>query len=163
MHPRFSSTATATRAFVVLLSCFVGCSSEPDPWNRAAVEGEVSLDGEALSTGVITFFPIDGTKGPAAGGDIVDGRYSIKAANGPAAGTNRIEIRSVQSTGRMVPTPEAPLADVATKEGMLVEEFVDVIPQRYNSQSSLKHQIEPQTVNRIVFTLLTTEETQKEP
>ena len=128
---------------VALAGIAAGCSGKTDEWNRAAVQGRITLDGQPLQSGTITFFPIGGTKGPAGGGEIVAGEYSIPVEQGPVVGANRIEVRSVQKTGRMVPSPTAVEADGPYVEGRLVEEFADVVPKRYNTYSELEREVAP--------------------
>jgi hypothetical protein len=99
----------------------------------------VTLDGAPLSEGTITFFPSGATRGPAAGGAIVDGRYDIPAAEGPVVGTNRIEIRSVQKTGRIVKSPVA--VETTGPPIDMVEELEEVVPPRYNRDSTLEFTI----------------------
>ncbi|MFO1095380.1 MAG: hypothetical protein U0992_19050 [Planctomycetaceae bacterium] len=117
----------------------VGCSQPDDPWPRAAASGRVTLDGVPLSEGTITFFPSGDTQGPASGGPIVNGRYDLAAAEGPVVGTNRVEIRSVQKTGRVVKSPVA--VETAGPPIDMVEEFQEVVPPRYNRDSQLEFTI----------------------
>ena len=138
---------------IVLLLVGAGCGGKTDEWNRAAVRGRIMLGGQPLQSGTITFFPIGGTKGPAAGGEIVDGEYSIEAAQGPVVGLNRIEIRSVQKTGRMVRSPAAVEADGPYVEGRMVEEFADVVPKRYNTYSELEREVQGEIVNEFNWEL----------
>ena len=140
-------------ALLMLAAALAGCGGEDDPWPRAAVSGQVKLDGQPLVSGTVTFFPSGTTKGPAAGGEIVDGKFSIPAHEGPVVGTNRIEVRSVQKTGRMVESPSAVEADGPAMDGMLVEEYADVVPQRYNTYSELERTIEPDIENLFDFRL----------
>ena len=149
-------------ALIAVLACAVGCSGKTDGWNRSAVQGGITLDGKPLQTGTITFFPIGGTKGPAAGGEIVAGEYSIPVEQGPVVGTNRIEVRSVQKTGRMVPSPTAVEADGPYVEGRLVEEFADVVPKRYNTYSGLEREVAP-GVNQFDLQLDSDSETSAAP
>lgn len=135
-------------ALLMLAAALAGCGGEDDPWPRAAVSGQVKLDGQPLASGTITFFPSGATKGPAAGGEIIDGKFSIPEHEGPVVGTNRIEVRSVQKTGRMVASPSAVEADGPATEGMLVEEFADIVPKRYNTYSELERTIEPDIENQ---------------
>lgn len=145
-------------ALLVVAATLVGCGGEDDPWPRAAVSGQVALDGAPLASGTITFFPTGTTKGPAAGGEIVGGKFSIPAQVGPVVGTNRIEVRSVQKTGRMVASPSAVEADGPATEGMLVEEYADVVPKRYNTYSELERTIEPDIENQFDLRLESHEE-----
>lgn len=126
---------------LAVAACAAGCGGKTDEWNRAGVQGRIILDGRPLQSGTITFFPIGGTKGPAAGGEITGGEYSIPAEQGPVVGLNRIEVRSVQKTGRMVASPAAVEADGPYVEGRLVEEFADVVPKQYNTYSELEREV----------------------
>jgi hypothetical protein len=98
-------------------------------------------------------FPIDGTKGPAAGAEIKEGEFSLEEHEGPVIGTHRVEIRSVQKTGRLVPSPSAVEGDGVFVEGTMVEEFLDVVPKRYNTYSELKVEIRNDDPNEVSFEL----------
>jgi hypothetical protein len=148
-----SSKSRNGTSLLILAAALAGCGGEDNPWPRAAVSGQVTLDGQPLASGTITFFPSGATKGPAAGGEIIDGKFSIPAHEGPVVGTNRIEVRSVQKTGRMVESPSAVEADGPATEGMLVEEYADVVPKRYNTYSELERAIEPDIENQFDFRL----------
>jgi hypothetical protein len=135
------------RQILFLAGAMLLCSGcgKSDGLDRAAVAGKVTLDGVPVTGGNITFFPQGGTKGPSAGGTIEDGRYSITAARGPVVGSNRVEIRATKKTGRKV---QAPMSD----RGVLTDEFVEAVPARYNSQSTLECRVEPGD-NNLDFTL----------
>jgi hypothetical protein len=131
--------AAGWTAVAAMMVSVMGCSKSPDPWNRAAAQGNVTLDGAPLKEGTITFFPSGATKGPAAGGEIRDGRYEIPADGGPVVGTNRIEIRSVQKTGRIVKSPMA--VESSGPPIDMVEELKEVVPPEYNRNSKLEFTI----------------------
>ncbi|HJZ91485.1 MAG TPA: hypothetical protein VKE40_11475 [Gemmataceae bacterium] len=98
------------------------------------VTGTVRLDNEPLTTGSIAWIPIDGTPGPGGGGGISsDGKYEIKRGLRP--GKYRVEIRSSRTLPRKVINPTIP-AD-------LVDEEVSVIPDQYNTKSSLIREVGP--------------------
>ncbi|WP_437191712.1 hypothetical protein [Planctomicrobium sp. SH527] len=61
-------------ALVLLVS---GCGGPTAP-QRASVSGEVLVDGQPLSEGVISFIPTDGVKGPTSGTKVLNGRYQAK-------------------------------------------------------------------------------------
>ncbi len=137
--------------------CFVlcGCGGDDDPWTRAAVEGTVTLDGEPLKTGNITFFPGKGIDGPAAGAEIDDGEFSLPVEEGPVVGNNRVVIRSVQPTGRKVRYDGFLESDGPATEGQMVDEFRNMVPPQYNSRSTLDWEIEVDTLNKREFHLKT--------
>lgn len=115
-----------------LLVAAAGCGGGgPD---RGAVRGEVKLDGQPLEQGSILFVPGENTKGVVTGGQIEKGRYRLSGDDGPAVGWNRVEIRAVKKTGKMVPKPLSP-------PGQMVEQEVEAIPARFNSASTLKVEI----------------------
>jgi hypothetical protein len=107
-----------------------------------------TLDGVNIAEGNIVFFPAGDNKGPAAGGTIKGGQYSITAAQGPVVGCNRVEIRASRKSGRKM---QMPLAD----PGVMTDELVEAVPSRYNSQSTLECEMKPGN-NSLDFTLTTT-------
>jgi hypothetical protein len=136
-----------------LLAAIAGGCGRSDGWQRMPVTGRVTLDGQPLETGRLTLFPIDGTKGPAAGTEIKGGVFTLSTADGPVAGKHRVEIRSVQKTGRQVPSPSAVEGDGVFAEGTLVEEYADVIPTRYNTYSELEFEVRSSGPNEATFSL----------
>jgi hypothetical protein len=131
---------------VSLLLCCWGCGNR-DGLNRAAVAGKATLDGAPIAAGSITFCPTRDTKGPTTGGSIEDGQYAIPAAKGPIVGRNRVEIHATRKTGRKV---QAPMSE----RGVLTDEIVEAVPARYNSNSTLEHEIKPGD-NTLDFNLTT--------
>jgi hypothetical protein len=97
------------------------------------VTGTVRLDGQLLPTGSIALIPVEGTPGPGGGGEIKEGKYTIK--QGLRAGRYRFEIRSTHTLGRLVPNPTIPLG--------LVNEEVSIIPEEYNTRSTLIREVLP--------------------
>ena len=118
------------------LVCLIGgCGTAKGP-ERAAVEGEVTLDGHPIEQGSISFYPAGKTQGMVAGGAIAGGRYSIPAAEGPAVGQNRVEIRASKKTGRKIPDPYG-------GPGQMMDETVEAVPPQYNAKSTLVREVEP--------------------
>lgn len=99
------------------------------------VTGTVWLDNEPLATGSIAWIPIVGTPGPGGGGGInSEGKYEIRRGLRP--GRYRVEIRSTRTLpGRKVLNPTIPTE--------LVDEEVSVIPEQYNTRSSLIREVGP--------------------
>lgn len=120
-------------AWVILWTPFLaslGCSRS----DRAAVSGQVTLDGSSVENGVISFIPADGNSSRAAWAEIKSGRYAIPAKLGAGIGINRVEVSWPRKTGKMRPAlPPAPP----------VEEAVEAIPPRYNCRSELRVEIKP--------------------
>jgi acetyl esterase/lipase len=64
---------------------------------RASVEGMVTIDGEPMYIGYVTFTPVDSACDPIACGMVSGwvemGKYRIPARHGPAPGKHRVEVR----------------------------------------------------------------------
>lgn len=130
----------------MLLMCGCGCGRS-DGLQRAAASGKIALDGIEIAEGTIAFYPTDGLQGPAAGGAIQGGRYSIAGSRGPVVGRNRVEIHATRKTGRKV---QAPISD----PGVMTDEVVEALPDRYHSKSILTCEVKPGS-NRLNFELTT--------
>jgi len=92
------------------------------------------LDNETLASGSIHWVPIEGTAGPGGGAGIdKDGKYEIKQGLRP--GKYRVEIRSTKTINRQIRNPTIP--------SELVDQEVSVIPDEYNSKSSLVREVAP--------------------
>lgn len=133
--PRLISPLGTRFAFgLIVLLLTGGCGK--DHANRGAIQGEVKLDGRPIEEGSILFTPVDGTKGTVAGTQIEKGRYQIAGQNGPAVGWNSVAISTLRKTGRMMEKPMTP-------PGQMVEEYVEAIPPRFNTESTLKLEVKP--------------------
>jgi hypothetical protein len=121
----------ASAAFAVLaMSGILGCGGGGIP--MADVQGEVKYDGQPIEKGTITFKPADG-KGPSVGGEINQGRFSLRVPPGP----KRVEVSAVKVVGKTEPTLEAPTGTDIIKEQ---------IPQDYNLKSTLTEEVKmPET------------------
>jgi hypothetical protein len=106
-------------------------------WLRGSeptVTGTVTLDGQPLPRGSIALIPIPGTPGPGGGGGINnEGKYEI--TQGLRPGKYRVEIRSTITLERKVMDPNMPTA--------LVNDEAEVIPEKYNTNSSLIREVKP--------------------
>lgn len=83
----------------------------------ATVDGAVTIDGTPIADGSLEFIPQQEGSGPAAGAQIVDGRYT---ADQVPLGQVRVIIRATKKTGRMVTDYSEPY-----------EEEVSIVPSRY--------------------------------
>jgi hypothetical protein len=90
-----------------------------------------------VDKGAIRFVPVGDTTGPLAGGFIVDGEYSIKAADGLAVGRYKVEVNWAKKTGRQVREPPPALP------GKMREEVIEGIPAWYNTRSTLTAELKP--------------------
>jgi hypothetical protein len=95
--------------------------------------GTVRLDGQLLSRGSIALAPIEGTPGPGGGGGINEGKYEIQRGLQP--GKYRVEIRSPVTLSRQVRNPTIP--------SELVNEETSLIPEQYNTKSTLIREVGP--------------------
>jgi hypothetical protein len=122
--------AAGTIAAGVLIAT-AGCGGG----NRAAVRGKVTLDGQPVETGLISFIPAKGTKSPSAGAAIARGEYEVQGDNLPVPGSYRVEIKAQKKTGKKVPvgSPAPP--------GTMADETVEAIPARYNTKSTLREEL----------------------
>ena len=112
------------------LPMFFGCGG---PSDRVELGGTVRLNGQPLPTGSIAFYPADG-QGPASGGTIAGGKYYVPAAKGVAVGKNRVSILCTMKSGRKV----------NYGRGLSLEdEWVEVVPPKYNDQSEIICTIKP--------------------
>jgi len=121
-----------------------GCGTSYDGPQRAAVKGTVTVDGEPLEYGAISFLPTAGTKGPTAGARITEGRYQLKESDGPVVGKNRVEVTGSRSTGKTT----------RISTGQEIPEMVPVVPTKYNTNSELVRDVE-QGKNELDFELVT--------
>jgi len=102
----------------------------------------VTLDGQPIDGGVIQFLPVEGTIGPETGGVITKGQYDIPQQRGPVVGKSRIELRASKKTGRKMQDPTG-------RPGVLTDEFKEMFPPEFNTNSSLVREIknEPNALN----------------
>lgn len=85
----------AAALLAVLTSAFsaAGCGNRaPESFNRAAVEGTVTLDDEPVDDAIVRFIPTGRTPGPKTFFPVRDGRFQASRADGPPVGTHRVEI-----------------------------------------------------------------------
>jgi hypothetical protein len=118
---------------ILVLFALIGCS-KPDA-NHGAVQGEVMLDSQPLTQGSILFRPMQGVEGTEVGGKIEAGHYALSGNAAPTVGWNRVDIHSVRKSGRMTPQPFPNHGEM--------EEMVEVVPSRFNTESMLKYEVKP--------------------
>jgi hypothetical protein len=125
---RFTSSASAALAAGALF-VLTGCSNSSAPM----LEGTVTLDSAPVDGGRIAFFPDTTDKREIQAGsahaDIVGGKYALEGKNLPR-GTYRVEIYWWKKTGKKVPSSDLP-----------VDEKIQLVPEEYNTFSSLKAEI----------------------
>lgn len=124
-----------SQVLIAVLAMFLpaGCSNEPRLY---PVSGSVSLDGQPVAGGDILFISPDGVRGPDPG-KIKDGNYALKTTKGK----KRVEISASKIRpggargGGGEPVPE------------------EYIPARYNMESKLNADVQPNDNNRFDFSL----------
>ena len=128
-------------AAACLLITLIGCGSSD---GRLGIEGTVTLDGNPLSTGSISFIPRAGTDSPTAGGSISNGAYSISAGQGLRPGSYDVRILASRKTGRQV----------MDKLGEnMVDEIEQYLPTKYNRQTELSATVTADGPNTFDFPL----------
>ncbi len=127
-----------------IVSCVAlgGCGGAADSLPRQAVSGAVTLDGRPLARGSIQFQPAS-QNGVAAGAEIKDGKYAIPRDQGPIPGEYKVIISSASATA---PTPTGP-------PGQSPPPPPDLIPARYNAESTLTATVEADKPNTFDFPL----------
>lgn len=74
--------------------------------DRQSVSGTVTLDGQPLSSGSITFLPTDKTSAAGSpGGVIKDGAFDIPTKAGPLPGKYKAVIQAMKETGKNMEGP----------------------------------------------------------
>lgn len=116
-----------------LATGIAGCGAPSDGFARFPVEGKVTLDKQPLKVGTINF--IAKGKGASATAEVADGSFRLGADDGLSPGAYRVEVFSLQPTGRKVPN--------ADESGTLVDETSNVIPEQYNVRSTLSTEVPP--------------------
>lgn len=110
---------------MILIFSAIGCGGGT-AIERADVNGKVTLDGQPLESGSITFLPTKIGKGVPATAEIKNGSFSLAGENGATIGSNRVEITSIKKTGK-----------ISNFDGIQTEETVQIIPAKFNSESEL--------------------------
>jgi hypothetical protein len=115
-------TNRAVASFAVLAVCLLaGCGSDD---GRQGASGSVTLDGEPLLKGILSFQPADGARANSAGGAVKDGKFDIPADMGLPPGKYRVFIKVFAETGRIIddplmgPTPEVKWVPINEAAGL---------------------------------------------
>jgi len=123
MLRRGAVASAAALLLPLLLATLAGCGSSTP---LVDVEGTVTLNGEKLPEGDVTFVPADSKYG-GEGGKIKGGAFKLKAR----AGKNKVQIRAVRPSGKTAPSaagPDAPPEPV----------MESAVPERYNDKTTLE-------------------------
>jgi hypothetical protein len=110
------------------LCCF-GCGA-----GNSDVHGKVTFAGKPVNIGTISFLPAEG-HGPTNAAKIIDGNYSIRVLRG----NYTVQISGFRKVGERhasIGDPNSPMIDI----------LEPIVPERYNSASTLVREIKPDTV-----------------
>lgn len=120
---------------IVVVLGLAGCGSN----GRSTVEGMVTLNGQPIESGSMSFRPLDG-KTPTAGCFITAGRFRLQVP----IGSMRVEITAMEKSGKGVTTAQG--------DPVEVDLVTEAIPERYNAKSELVIDVKP-GVNRVAYAL----------
>ena len=138
------SRLTSTFCCLGLCALLAGCgSSKYSGEERFPLEGNVTLDGQPIDLGSISFIPEGEGKGRASGGVITDGKYAVPEEKGANVGTYRVEIHWLKRTGRQLRDPES---------GEMYDERHEALPEKFHTKSELTAEV-PLPENRHDFQL----------
>jgi hypothetical protein len=105
-----------------------GCGREYDGPRRFPLSGRVTIDGEPIDAGTISFIPPSESGQRVSGGLILEGAYAVTEEMGANAGPYRVEIRWQKKTGRKYRDRDS---------GDMVDERKEGLPPRFHAQSEL--------------------------
>lgn len=125
---------------VVSLFSMTGCENTG---GKLGVSGSVSLKGEPLNKGTITFLLPEAAT-PTAEALIEDGKYSIPAVNGLLPGKYRVRISAIE---------EFPITPEEYAAGKQPPPNRERIPAKYNTESQEIVEVEAKGKNQFDFTI----------
>ncbi len=134
--------------------CLVGCG-ESGP-TRHPIRGSITIDGEKLEQGAISLRPAAGTSAPAAVTKVEGGSYRFTRETGPLTGTYSVKInvdpeseqgKAILSNSTMVPSAQAPAAEVGPKGGSLE------LPARPRNRRSQRAIVQPKLHWELQYTV----------
>jgi len=132
---------------LVMILAFAGCGGG-DGLDRQPITGQVVFDGQPLKEGEILFFPTSATgkDAVATGAHISGGSYSITRENGPIPGNYKVQITAAGGA-------QAPPANADAMPGTGPIHAKELIPAKYNVQSTLTADVKSGETNKFDFTL----------
>jgi hypothetical protein len=132
---------------LVLLLALSGCGGG-DGLDRQTVTGQVVFDGQPLKEGEILFFPTSATgkDAVATGAHISGGSYTISREDGPIPGNYKVQITAAGGA-------QAPPASADAMPGTGPIHARELIPAKYNVQSTLTADVKAGETNKFDFTL----------
>lgn len=118
--------------YLVLAVAVAGCSRGYDGRQRFPLAGRVTIDGEPLDAGTISFIPQSESGQRVSGGPILDGAYAVTEEMGANAGPYRVEIRWQKKTGKRYRDRDS---------GDLIDERKEGLPPRFHAQSDMSVEV----------------------
>jgi hypothetical protein len=134
VDPRIAAPNSFFFAWLIAAGLVAGCTHAPPAVKRAKLEGKVKVNGQPVGNGFIRFMALE-ANGMNAAATISDGHYSIPAEQGPTKGKYRVEFNVPSAHKKMVPNDDAP--------GQFREEAPETLPAKYNTQSTMVHDVDP--------------------
>ena len=130
---------------LMMMGCGGG-AADRDP--VAKVTCTVTVNGQPLTTGLVTFKPTAGTKGRGSSGRIKNGKVaSLKCygeGDGAIVGTHEVRINAVKA---------AAAAEGADPAGVPPTDITELIPAKYNLKTTLTATVEAGKDNTFTFDL----------
>jgi len=130
----------------LLAVSLAGCGDPGDSLPRKEVSGAVTLDGKPLSHGTIQFLPTAPETPTAAMAEVKEGAYSVAIAQGLVPGRYKVLISSAHE-------PPSDPAKADALPGMSGPPLKELLPVRYNSQSTLTAEVKKDAPNTFDFPL----------
>lgn len=112
-----------------------GCGKESayEGEPRVALSGRVTVDGQAVDGGTISFIP-QTPEQRVTGGPISNGLYSIAEEKGAHKGSYRVEIRWPKPNGKKYKDADT---------GEMKDKLIESVPAKFNTKSTLNVNISP--------------------
>jgi hypothetical protein len=128
---------------VLALSTSSGCGG--DPRNRQAVTGAVTLKGQPLNDGIVTFAPVEGQE-TGDGAQITNGKYRIPKKKGLSPGKYKVTIIAGDGrSGTGNASPDSPYAGMRPGK--------ERIPPQYNAKSKIFKEVTEGGPNQFDFAI----------
>jgi hypothetical protein len=120
---------TGAASFALLCVLFTGCGGRSYTGERRfLLSGRVTVDGEPMQHGLISFLPKEEKAGRVTGGPITKGTYTIPEDSGATAGTYSVQINWNKPTGKKVKSWEGE---------EIMDEYKEGLPAKYHTNSEL--------------------------
>lgn len=127
-------------AGALLATTLAGCGGAAAD-GTVPLAGKVNYDGQPIEKGIISFVPTDG-QGATAGAPIVNGAYATNITPGP----KQVQVFSEKVIGKKPRSESDPT-------GEQVDDVQQIIPAKYNAQTTLTFTVPPGGNKTADFTL----------